>query len=472
MVSQNSTPTDAAGRLSLSDHFAMLSHRLRVLAAQLAPAALSRQLCSGGGAKLDKGELKGLIFRVVDDLSGSVATTMIYLGDKLGLFGHVAQASSAGGLTVAELSAAARCHPRYVDTWAKACVAHSFMECTAAADLLPEGAGAGEGEEGDGDGDAARRFWMSLAQQEVLANEGGQFFQCGAAQLLGGSMARQTPQLLACFRDQLGRGISWAELGEDAREGIARMNLATHRDLLPGWVAAVPEAMARLAAATEGGGGGSGGGGASKLPPLVLDIGCGCGESTLSLARAFPGAEFVGIDPDPASIVRARQSMATRGLGGGGSGGVVSFHCAAIDDVAPLLGGREVAVALAYDCIHDMVDPDAALASIHALIGGGGGGGSGGDDGDAAGGGCFLWFEPHGSDCPLENREILGARMVAGIALNCVTTSMAAGGAGMGAHGCTPARAERLARRVGFGAFRHERELKGAAFRNNVYVLQ
>jgi hypothetical protein len=211
----------------------MRSQRLRVLASQLAPgSALSRQLCSGGGAKLDKGELKGLIFRVVDDLSGSVATTMIYLGDKLGLFGHVAQASSAGGLTVAELSAMARCHPRYVDTWAKACVAHSFMECTAAADLLPEGAG--EEEEGDGDGDAARRFWMSLAQQEVLANEGGQFFQCGAAQLLGGSMARLTPQLLTCFRDLGGSGLSWAELGEDAREGIARMNLATHRDLLPG----------------------------------------------------------------------------------------------------------------------------------------------------------------------------------------------------------------------------------------------
>ena len=39
--------------------------------------------------------------------------------------------------------------------------------------------------------------------------------------------------------------------------------------------------------------------------------------------------------------------------------------------------------------------------------------------------------------CTLENREILGARMMAGIALNCVTTS------------CMPARDELVARRVG-----------------------
>ena len=87
-------------------------------------------------------------------------------------------------------------------------------------------------------------------------------------------------------------------------------------------------------------------------------------------------------------------------------------------------------------------------------------------------GGTFLWFEPHGSDDPYENREILGARMVAGIALSCVTTSMANGGSGLGAHGCSPRRAAALAQEAGFRSFRHEQGLKGAKFRNNVYVVQ
>ena len=38
--------------------------------------------------------------------------------------------------------------------------------------------------------------------------------------------------------------------------------------------------------------------------------------------------------------------------------------------------------------------------------------------------------------------------------------------------GCTPARAKALARKAGFESFRHERGLKGAQYRNNVYVLQ
>ena len=54
--------------------------------------------------------------------------------------------------------------------------------------------------------------------------------------------------------------------------------------------------------------------------------------------------------------------------------------------------------------------------------------------------------------------------------MTCVTTSMAHGGAGLGAHGCTPRRAEALAYEAGFATFRHDRGMKGAEFRNNVYV--
>jgi tRNA G46 methylase TrmB len=92
--------------------------------------------------------------------------------------------------------------------------------------------------------------------------------------------------------------VSWQRMGVDAMEGIARMNAATHRDLLPKWVAGVTEAVNAL-----------------KVPaPRVLDIGCGLGESSLRLAEAFPSASFIGIDPDASSILRAECERKERNL--------------------------------------------------------------------------------------------------------------------------------------------------------------
>jgi ubiquinone/menaquinone biosynthesis C-methylase UbiE len=45
----------------------------------------------------------------------------------------------------------------------------------------------------------------------------------------------------------------------------------------------------------------------------VLDIGCGTGNLTLLVKRLHPGAEVVGLDPDPKALARARRKAAERG---------------------------------------------------------------------------------------------------------------------------------------------------------------
>merc|ERR1719193_99530 len=128
----------------------------------------------------------------------------------------------------------------------------------------------------------------------------------------------------------------------------------------------------------------------------------------MALAAAFPGAQVVGLEPDGESVGRARAELARRGLGN------ARFEQMGLEDVSE--AGFDV--VLAYDCLHDMSDPLAALSRCRGLLKG---------SSEAPAEGVLLWFEPHGSDDPYENREILGARMVAGIALNCVATSMATG---------------------------------------------
>lgn len=395
---------------------------------------------SGTSSDLDPKELKRLTLRVVDDFSGSVATQLIYAGDRLGLFKVLGDAGVGGraGLTAEELASRSGCNLRYLETWCEACVAHSFVETQgSAADATA--------------GDGARRYWLTPAQRELFANEGGQFFQCGTSQLLSAT-ARAMPAMLdRGFRNPGRGGVSYQEFGADAMEGMARMSQPVHRDLLPGWVRSLPEAQEALDASSR---------------PSILDVGCGCGGSTVALASAFETASVLGIDPDGSSVQRARELVEDRGLDN------ASFRQCGIEDLTPddamappsqqqqqqqPPGSLGFDLVLAYDCVHDMVDPLAALAGMRALL---------------SPSGVLLWFEPHGSDDPYENRTILGARMVAGLALNCVTTSMASGGAGLGAHGCTPARARQLAERAGFTVFRQEHGLKGAAYRNNVYILR
>ena len=416
------------------------------------PTTTSRRALCAPVRTLDKAELKQLTLRVVDDLAGATATQLIYIGDKIGLFKEMAQA---GPLTATALAQRVRCHPRYVETWLDACVAHSFAEKSA-----PQ-----------------QTYSMTAAQVEVLANDGGRFCQVGGAQMI----AAQGMQLGAIIERgfRAGGGVSFAEFGPDAREGVCRVSQTVVRDLLPQWLRDLPESAAVLEGGQEarggsvggdgdGDGGGDGGGGSGSV--RVLDVGCGLGESSLALSRAFPHATILGIDPDKASVAGARDRLRGGATGAGANGprargtdgadedGPVAFAACRIEDRAAIsaaAGSDPFDVILAYDCVHDMADPLGSLRAIRSLL---------------APRGVFLWFEPHGSDDPYENREILGARMVAGIALTCVTNSMAHGGAGLGAHGCTPLRAEALAREAGFATFRHDRGMKGAALRNNVYV--
>jgi ubiquinone/menaquinone biosynthesis C-methylase UbiE len=46
----------------------------------------------------------------------------------------------------------------------------------------------------------------------------------------------------------------------------------------------------------------------------ILEIGCGTGNLALAAARRHPGAEVIGIDPDPAALRRARRKAGRAGL--------------------------------------------------------------------------------------------------------------------------------------------------------------
>ena len=85
----------------------------------------------------------------------------------------------------------------------------------------------------------------------------------------------------------------------------------------------------------------------------VLDIGCGDGRITTTLATRIPGARVVGIDPSPGMIAAAPATSA------------VEFR---LGDVLDLGFNAEVDLAVSFNALHWVLDTAGALSSIAAAL--------------------------------------------------------------------------------------------------------
>lgn len=85
----------------------------------------------------------------------------------------------------------------------------------------------------------------------------------------------------------------------------------------------------------------------------VADIGCGCGASTIIMARAYPASSFVGFDYHEASIAEARTAAADAR---------VAEHCRFKVATAKDYPGDGYDLVAVFDALHDMGDPTDAAA--------------------------------------------------------------------------------------------------------------
>jgi predicted O-methyltransferase YrrM len=92
----------------------------------------------------------------------------------------------------------------------------------------------------------------------------------------------------------------------------------------------------------------------------VLDVGCGIGWSSISLAKAFGPLRVDGIDSDEASIADARRLAA--------EAGVADRVRLRVADAAELRAAGEGGydAAFIFEALHDMARPVEALQAIRA----------------------------------------------------------------------------------------------------------
>ncbi len=246
---------------------------------------------------------------------GAIDILAIHLGDRLGWYRALVDA---GPLTAEQLAERTDTHPRYAREWLEQQATSGFLEAS---------------------GSDPMTFSLPPGAAESLTDERSLAFISPLARMLVGAAA-QMPALLDAYRT--GRGVSWDQIGDDARWSQADMNRPWFEQMLAEAIAGVDEVHDVL----------------SRPGARIADVACGAGWSSIALADAYPQATIVGVDIDAPSIEAARANAAEAGVGNR-----VAFS---VGDAAELDG--EFDGVFIFEALHDMPQPVDVLRAIKEAV--------------------------------------------------------------------------------------------------------
>ncbi len=248
----------------------------------------------------------------------------VYMGHVLGLY---AELDGSGYITSTELAGLAGTHERYTREWLEQQTVAGIVEV-----------------EDDTAEALARRFRLPSGYREVLVERESLHYLAPLAQIAVGAVY-PIHALLEAFRS--GGGVPYGAYGTDLRAGQAGMNRNLFLyELGQKHLRAIPDLHRRLL---------------DDPPARVADIGCGVGWSSIGMARAYPKVQVDGFDLDAPSVEEAWANAHAYGLGDR-----LTFH--ARDAGSESLNGRYDLVT-AFECIHDLGNPVAALRTMRRLAG-------------------------------------------------------------------------------------------------------
>ena len=334
---------------------------------------------------MDKDRIANFAGNVYRDMAGAMAMGMAFVGVRTGLFRAM---SGQGPMTCEQVVGKSGLQTRYVEEWLAGMTTAGYL------DYNP----------------AAGTFELADEHAYLLASEGTDHFMGGlfhfAPVLLG-----VAPKVADAFKT--GGGVRFDEFGPDCIAALDLLNRGTYEQRLASyWLTQMPRVVERL----ESGG-------------TVLDVGCGVGRVSATIARAFPDCRVTGLDPDAESIRQARIEAESAGLDDR-----IDFVAETTASYRP---DRPFDLITAADCVHDFAEPVKTLEEIRGLL---------------APGGTLFIVEPRAADRLEDNVNPLGAVYYGFSLFHCMTQSLAEGGAGLGT--CMgPERTEALAREAGYGRF-------------------
>jgi len=251
--------------------------------------------------------------RFTADLGATGSAGQVVIGNRLGLYGALAQ----GPATPEQLAARTGCHPRYLTEWLRGQAAGGYVSYEP----------------------ATGEFSLTEEQAYCLADPNGPNVSAAFVGALG--YLRAEPRLTEAFRT--GAGVGWHEHHEDVFVGCDAFYRPGYvAQLVPSWIPALEGMDEKL---TEG--------------ARIADLGCGLGSSSVLLAQAYPLSTVVGSDYHTESIDLARKRAAEAGVGDR-----VSFEVA----TAQTFTGGDFDLVTTFDALHDMGDPIGAARRVREAL--------------------------------------------------------------------------------------------------------
>ncbi len=252
-------------------------------------------------------ELDAFIGRIAGDFATAAATSMIELGDRLGLYRVML---GRGPLTAADLADATGYNHRLVAEWLRSQAANQLMTYDP----------------------ATTSYQLPPTTAAVLADGASPAFLVGAANIIT-SLYTDLDKVVAAFKGD--GGVAWGDHDPCMFAGVEKFfSTAYNNSLTAEWIPALDGVEAKLRSGAR-----------------VADVGCGHGISTALLAETYPNATVVGFDPHRPSLDRAAAVADARGLD-------IDYH----QSTASELSGGPYDVICFFDCLHDMGDPVIAIA--------------------------------------------------------------------------------------------------------------
>ncbi len=259
--------------------------------------------------------------RLFDAGLKTLELTMVYIGDRLGLYQTLSQS---GPVTAGDLARKTGFNERYLREWLEQQAVSSVLTVDDAS--LPAD---------------KRRFTLPPEHAEALVNPESPFSMAPVARMVGPLAI--VGQVADAFKT--GAGVPWSAFGPEAVDLQGDFNRPwllgqLGNDYLP----SIPDVHERL----------------QKPGARLLDVACGVGWASIAIARAYPNATVVGIDVDETSIQRANENARQNGLGDR-----VKFECR---DAAGLSTGAPFDAAIIVEAVHDMSNPVGVLDAVRKAL--------------------------------------------------------------------------------------------------------
>lgn len=264
---------------------------------------------------INEDKMNEFLGKVVGDFGAALSSSLVYIGQKLGLYKALA---SGNPVTPAELAQKTSTNERYVREWLINQAASGYVDYDA----------------------ASGRYSLAPEQASALTDETSPYYVGGGFYVIK-AMTHAVSRIEDAFKN--GGGMLWSEHDPDLFVGTERFfrpGYAAH--LIASWIPSLTGIEEKL-----------------KAGGKVADIGCGHGSSTLIMAQAYPKSRFWGFDNHEKSIETARRRAEDAGLSDR-----ISFQVANASDFPD----EQYDMVAFFDCLHDMGDPVGACTRAAEVL--------------------------------------------------------------------------------------------------------